>query len=62
MLDLVLAIGHHLLIFAIFGVLFAEFWVVRPGMSQATAVRLASIDGMYGACAGAVVVIGFCRS
>jgi uncharacterized membrane protein len=32
MLDLVLAIAHHLLIFAIFAILFTEFWVVRPGM------------------------------
>jgi hypothetical protein len=27
MLDLVLAISHQLLIFGIFGILFAEFWV-----------------------------------
>jgi uncharacterized membrane protein len=32
MLDLVLAIGHHLLIFGIFGILFAEFLTVRPGL------------------------------
>src|ERR1700680_3407939 len=62
MLDLVLAVGHHLLIFGIFGVLFAEFWVLRPGMSSATAARLASMDGWYGGFAGAVVVIGFCRA
>ena len=62
MLDLVLAIGHHLLIFGIFGVLFAEFWVLQPGMSNATASRLASIDGWYGGSAGAIVVIGFCRA
>src|SRR3984957_20480124 len=62
MLDLVLAIGHHVLIFGIFGVLFAEFWVLRPGMSSATAARLASIDSWYGAFAGAVVIIGFCRA
>ena len=33
MLDLALAIGHHLLIFALFGVLAAEFVVVRPGVT-----------------------------
>ena len=48
MLDLVLAISHHLLIFGIFGILFAEFWVVRPGISSATAARIASIDLWYG--------------
>src|ERR1700676_3929509 len=62
MLDLVLAVGHHLLIFGIFGVLFAEFWVLRPGMSNATAARLATMDGWYGGFAGAVVVVGFCRA
>ena len=40
MLDLVLAIVHHILIFAIFGILFAEFMALRPGMSNATAVRI----------------------
>ncbi len=37
MLDLVLAVGHHLLIFGIFGILFAEFLTVRPGLSAAAA-------------------------
>jgi putative membrane protein len=62
MLDLVLAILHHVLIFAIFGIVFAEFMVVRPGMETAAVARIASIDLWYGACAGAVVVIGFCRA
>ncbi len=62
MLDLTLAIGHHLLIFGIFGVLFAEFWVLQPGMSPASAIRLASVDGWYGGFAGALVVLGFCRA
>ena len=62
MLDLLLAIGHHLLIFGIFGIVFAEFWVVRPGMSTATATRIASIDLWYGVFAAAIVVIGFCRA
>ena len=62
MLDLMLAIGHHLLIFAIFGILFAEFWILRPGLNGASASRLASIDLWYGIFAGAVVVLGFCRA
>jgi putative membrane protein len=62
MLDLVLAIGHHFLIFGIFGILFAEFLAVRPGLSTATAGRIASIDLWYGIFAGAVVVIGFSRA
>jgi putative membrane protein len=62
MLDLMLAIGHHLLIFAIFGILFAEFWILRSGLSSASASRIASIDLWYGIFAGAVVVLGFCRA
>jgi putative membrane protein len=62
MLDLLLAIGHHLLIFGIFGIIFAEFWVVRPGVSSASVARIASIDLCYGICAAAVLVIGFSRA
>ena len=62
MLDLVLAIFHHALIFGIFGIVFAEFMIVRPGMSNATVVRVSSIDLWYGLFAGAIVIIGFCRA
>jgi putative membrane protein len=62
MLDLSLAIGHHLLIFAIFGILFAEFWAVRPGMGSAAIARIASIDLGYGILAAALIVVGFCRA
>jgi uncharacterized membrane protein len=43
MLDLVLAIAHHLLIFAIFAILFTEFWVVRRGMAADAVARIAFI-------------------
>jgi putative membrane protein len=62
MLDLLLAIGHHLLIFAIFGIICAEFWAVRPGMSSATVGRIASLDLWYGVLAAAIIVVGFCRA
>src|SRR5450755_924461 len=62
MLDLSLAIGHHLLIFAIFGIICAEFWAVRPGMSSAAMARIASLDLWYGILAAAILVIGFCRA
>ena len=61
-LDLVLAIGHHLLIFGIFGILFAEFLTVRPGLNSAAAAGIARIDLGYGMLATAVVVLGFCRA
>ena len=56
MLDLSLAAAHHLLIFGIFGVLFAEFWSLRPGLSSETLARIASIDLWYGVFAIAVIV------
>jgi putative membrane protein len=59
MLDLLLAMGHHVLIFGIFGIICAEFWAVRPWLEQrddrahcldrpvvwilATAIRLLSL-------------------
>ncbi|HEY0749290.1 MAG TPA: DUF2214 family protein [Steroidobacteraceae bacterium] len=62
MLDLTLAIAHHLLIFGIFGILFAEFWALQSGISAATVQRLASMDLWYGALAAMIIVIGFCRA
>lgn len=62
MLDLVLAIVHHVLIFGIFGIVFAEFMSLRPGMNSEAVLRVASIDLWYGILAGAIVIIGFCRA
>jgi putative membrane protein len=61
-LDLVLAILHHVLIFGIFGILFAEFMTLRTGISNAAAARIAAIDMWYGILAGVVLIIGFCRA
>ena len=41
MLDLTLAIAHHLLVFALFGILFAEFMMVRRGMEPAVVAKVA---------------------
>ena len=62
MLDLVLAIGHHLLAFGLFGILFAELMLVRPGMDVATVRRVAVIDLVFGALAGLILVVGFARA
>jgi putative membrane protein len=62
MLDLTLAIAHHLLIFGIFGILFTEFWALRNALSGASVARIGSIDLWYGILAAAVIVIGFCRA
>lgn len=62
MLDLVLAVAHHILIFGLFGVLAAEFILVRRGMDQAAVSRIAAIDLWYGILAGLIIVVGFSRA
>src|ERR1017187_7138670 len=62
MLDLALAIAHHLLIFGIFGILFVELVALRPGLTAAMVGRIARIDLWYGVLAAAVVADGFCRA
>jgi putative membrane protein len=62
MLDLVLAILHHLIVFALFAILFAEFVSVRRGMDAAAVARVAAIDVWYGALAGLILIVGFARA
>ena len=62
MLDLVLAVAHHLLIFSLFGVLIAEFVVVRPGMTNVMVERIAAVDLWYGVLAGFILAVGFGRA
>ncbi len=61
-LDLSLAILHHVFVFALFGVLFAEFMMVRRGMDAAAAARVAPIDASYGVLAGLILIVGFSRA
>jgi len=61
MVDLILAIGHHLLVFSLAGVLAAELAMVRTGLGGASLRRLGMIDLAYGAIAGAIVAVGFAR-
>jgi len=62
MLDLAFAIGHHLLIFALFGVLCAELVAVRRGMDAPAVARIAAVDLWYGVLAGLIVIVGFSRA
>src|SRR5579871_515401 len=61
-LDLVLAVVHHVFVFALFAVLFSEFMLVRPGVEVAAVGRIARIDAWYGMLAGLIVVVGFSRA
>jgi putative membrane protein len=46
--DLVLAILHHLIVFALVATFFVEFVNVRSGMDAAGLRRVATIDASYG--------------
>lgn len=61
MLDLVLAIAHHLVVFALVGLLAAELALIRPGAGGATLKALGAIDAAFGAFAGLILAIGFSR-
>ena len=58
---LLLAIGHHLSVFTLVGVIAAEFALLRPGIAGAQLRRLARIDAVYGAAAVLVVLVGVLR-
>ncbi|QAY96464.1 DUF2214 domain-containing protein [Methylovirgula ligni] len=61
MLDLVLAIAHHIFVFVLFGIVFAEFFALRPGLGRDAVARLARLDLVYGIDAGLVLIAGFSR-
>ncbi|MEO8667517.1 MAG: DUF2214 family protein [Bauldia sp.] len=61
MTDLILAILHHLLVFALVAILATELAIVRPGIGAERVRRLAAIDGAYGVLAGLIIVVGFAR-
>jgi putative membrane protein len=59
--DLVLAILHHLLVFALAGLLAAELALLRPSVGGATLKVLGGLDAAYGATAVLILVVGFSR-
>jgi putative membrane protein len=59
--DLLLAILHHFLVFSLAGLLAAELALVRPGLSGPNLGLLGRIDRAYGGVAMAVIVVGICR-
>lgn len=62
MLDLTLAIAHHLLVFGLLAILTAEMVLVRKGMDLAAVRRVGAIDLAYGAVAGLILMVGFARA
>ena len=61
-LDLILAVLHHVVVFALFGVLFSEFVLVKRGMDSVAAARVVAIDAWYGVLAALILIIGFSRA
>jgi len=61
MTDLALAIAHHLLVFAIAGIIAAEAALVRPGVTAAQIRTIGRLDGAYGVAAVLILIVGFGR-
>jgi putative membrane protein len=61
MTDLELAVGHHLMVFALVAIIAVEFALLRPGLSGVALRRIAGLDAAYGIVAGLIVAIGLCR-
>ena len=60
-LDLIFAILHFLLIFALVAIMAMELMLLRPGLGGARLAQLGGIDSAYGGAAGALIVVGFLR-
>lgn len=59
--DLLLAVLHHVLVFSLAGLLAAELVLVRPGLGGENLGLLGRIDGAYGGLALSVIVVGVLR-
>lgn len=61
MLDLVLAVVHHLAVFTYVAIFAAEFALLRPGLAGPRLFQLSRLDAAYGGVAGLVIIIGIVR-
>ena len=59
--DLLLAALHHLLVFALTGMLVSQAAMLRGPLTVDALPRLAKLDAGYGACAGLLLVVGLVR-
>jgi putative membrane protein len=60
-LDLLLALGHHFLVFGLAAVLAAEAALVQPGMDGPRLKTLSTLDRTYGLFAVLILIVGFLR-
>jgi putative membrane protein len=61
MLEITLAIAHHLLVFGLFAMVVAELVLVKPGLGAPELKRLGGIDAGYGLTALLVLIVGVLR-
>lgn len=59
--DLLLTVLHHFLVFSLAGLIAAELVLVRPGLSGTGLRLLGRIDAAYGGVAMAIIVVGIGR-
>jgi len=62
MTDYAFAVAHHLLVFALAGIIAFEIATLRPNLTAPDLLRIAKVDLWYGIIAGAIVIIGFSRA
>jgi len=62
MTDYAFAVAHHLLVFALAGIIAFEIAVMRPDMTAPDLRRVARVDLWYGIIAGAILIVGFSRA
>jgi putative membrane protein len=60
--DLALAIAHHVLIFALAGVIAFEVGVVKPGIPADGIARVGKADAWYGILTALILIAGFARA
>ena len=61
MIDLLLALAHHFLVFGLAALLAAEAALLRPDLSHEQLRLLGRLDTAYGIFAGLILIVGFCR-
>ncbi|MCX5520565.1 DUF2214 family protein [Kaistia defluvii] len=61
LVDLLLAIAHFLLVFAIVTVLTMELMLLKPGLAGAALEKLGWVDAIYGGAAALLILAGFGR-
>lgn len=62
MIDYLLAVTHHLIVFALVVVVALEISLLKPPLDAARIARVARIDMIYGVLAVAIIVFGFTRA